>query len=296
MSGLRLKTIRTSNRKTSRAFTLIELLAAITILMVIVSIMGVIFAETDRAWHLGTGRVESNNEGRAALNMIAHDLQYALADEYLFFTLREDIFRPRPGGVPVSEWPVISYGFTNSEACFISLQQDAQSGGSPAEKRATREIYYWMRQKTDTGTFGGAPLGRYELVRTSLGTYRPSSGHNAYGDIDWYHPSSGASTDRHTSTARGTIADNVTAFGLFAPDDTGYISREYYSEDYGNRLPEYVDIFLEVLSDKDAIQAADLKQRYGSLDSRTVQFVERHARRYTTRVFPQNRSGYRSRL
>ena len=52
------------------AFTLIELLASISILMVIVTIVGVVFTESDRAWTLGTNRSDNNLAARAALIMI----------------------------------------------------------------------------------------------------------------------------------------------------------------------------------------------------------------------------------
>lgn len=266
-----------------RAFTLIELLAAITILMVIVSVMGIIFAETDRAWHLGTGRVESNTEARAALNLLSHDLQYALADSLLTFAMREDY--------SVRSIDSVSFGYTNSEACFVSLHQESEDSSS----RSSRELYYWVMEKTDNGNIGGTRLHRYQLMRTAIES--ATTANNAYDDPLWYG-AIGQNSDRHSSLKRAVVADNVTAFGLFAPDDLGAMTREYYSDDLANsnRLPQYVDVYLEVLSDKDAIQAADLKQRFGAMDSRTLDFVERNSRRYTTRVHFQNRSGYKTRL
>ena len=71
-------------------FTLIELLSAMAILIMIVTMMTRIFVESERAWQLGVGRAEINTEGRAALNMIAHDLQYAVADNVLTFAMGRD--------------------------------------------------------------------------------------------------------------------------------------------------------------------------------------------------------------
>jgi hypothetical protein len=56
-------------------------------------------------------------------------------------------------------------------------------------------------------------------------------------------------------------------------------------------LPEYVDIYLELLDDESAGKAADLA--FGGGDA--VDFVERKVTRHTARVFFHNREGYKKR-
>ena len=53
-----------------QAFTLIELLASITILVMLTAMIGVIFAESERAWSTGTDRAQSNMAGRGALDLL----------------------------------------------------------------------------------------------------------------------------------------------------------------------------------------------------------------------------------
>lgn len=264
----------------SHAFTLIELLASIAILMMIVSIMGVIFAESDRAWRLGTARADVNMEGRAAVNAIANDVQYALADNILTFITRVD--NTRSGG------EMKSYGFTNSELCCVILQGDAESGAN----RSARQVYYWVREMTENDNQDGTPLGRFELMRTEITTFDgTNSATHAYKDKHWYNDEG----NRSSFLGRGAIAENVAAVAFYAPDNSGTLVRDYNSESFGNRLPAFLDIVVSVLSDEDAERASDLSRRFGPESAKVGQFIERNARRYTSRVYFQNRAGYKVR-
>lgn len=276
-----------------QGFTLIELLAAVTILMVIVSMMAVVFTESDRAWKLGTGRAESNTEGRAAINMIAQDLQYALADDVLSFVMRVDRDRARPSGLQATrQWPPFCYGFTNSEICFVSLQNPDAAGDDSS--RATRQIYYWIREASTNDSFTSKGLNRYELVRTELTTLESSPGATtrAYHNNFWFD----VGADHNSAVGSGVIAENVTGLAFFAPGTNGVMTRNYYSISNNFRLPEYVDVYLEVLGEEDAQRAADMQEMMGLNNQVVSEFVEKNARRYTTRVFFQNRAGYRNRL
>jgi uncharacterized protein (TIGR02599 family) len=81
---------QTAMRTRRGGFTLIELLASMAILMVIVWVLAAIFRESDRAWAMGTGRVDNNMEGRALIQMIANDLQYAICDENMTFIIQDE--------------------------------------------------------------------------------------------------------------------------------------------------------------------------------------------------------------
>ena len=274
---------RAPRRHNIAAFTMIELLAAITILMIIVSIMSVIFTESDRAWTQGTSMVERNTEGRAALNMIGHDLQYALADEMLTFAMREDAERGDD---------MESYGFLNSEICFVSLVHQPEDNNNP---RASQRIVYYVKERTvDDNSEDG--LGRYQLMRVAINTGNDSID-AAYDHETWYEFDRDAE-EVFDNTA--IIAENVTALAFFAPDGTGDIVKNYLStdKDNDNRLPEYVDVYLEVMGEKDAIRAAQLKtlaEEDKIPEEKITEFVENYSRRYTARVYFQNRAGYKTR-
>jgi prepilin-type N-terminal cleavage/methylation domain-containing protein len=75
-------------RNLRRGFTLIEVLVAMSILVVIVLIMTQLFHQASVAWEGGLRQVEMSMEGRAALNLISGELAQALADDKLPCTIR----------------------------------------------------------------------------------------------------------------------------------------------------------------------------------------------------------------
>jgi prepilin-type N-terminal cleavage/methylation domain-containing protein len=115
-------------------FTLIELLASMAILMVIVWVLAAIFRESDRAWAMGTGRVDNNMEGRALIQMIANDLQYAICDENMTFIIQDERNKT------TSTSGYITYGHTNSEICFVNLSEDATPSGGQATRHTGNDV------------------------------------------------------------------------------------------------------------------------------------------------------------
>jgi prepilin-type N-terminal cleavage/methylation domain-containing protein len=290
----------TPQRRARRGFTLIELLAAIAILMIIVSIMGVIFTESDRAWKLGTSRADTNNEGRAALTMMAQDLEYTIADGIITFVMRPDVGNtgpyPRQNPYPTTPWPIRSFGHMNSEMCFVSLRDNAVEGSSSHE-RTSRQIYYWVREATDDDTFDGTRLGTYQLMRTDCPTQGAAPQNQAYRNRNWFVNTPNEGGARHQSANMGVLAENVAALNFYAAGSDGTLTNEYFSFDAANsnRLPSFVDIFLELLGDDDAQRAKILSERFDADSDEVKNFVERHARRFSTRVYFHNRAGYRQR-
>jgi hypothetical protein len=237
-------------------FSLVELLASICILMIIVSLLAILFRESDRAWHIGTGRTSNNIEGRAAIDMITHDLQYAVADDVLTFVLRQDRNK------------IKTYDFDNDEICFVSIQHNS-SGAAP---RAVREVTYYLKEMLPD-----AP-GRFQLQRAYFSKEIADDPNNhCYHKKDWYAVRPSFSQP---------IAENIAGLAFFwSGSDT---SREYNSVNHTNQLPTYVDVYLEVLNERDAKRLVEMQAR--GIDPRD--FVERNARRYTTRVQFLNRNGY----
>jgi prepilin-type N-terminal cleavage/methylation domain-containing protein len=252
-------------------YSLIELLASMVILVIIVGVMGMIFSESDKSWAIGTGRAQNNSVGRAALNMMAHDLQYGVADEIVTFKMSAD------------RHSMESFDFANGEICVVSLQNDSSN-----TNRTAREVHYYVRQSKNANN----DVVGYELVR---GYYSPAimndHASHCYWNPGWYNGSGGSPPGPGRPPSNDIIAEHVTGVAFFAPDESGAITEDYYSVDQGNQLPEYVDIFLEVLDERSAGAVADMMLR--GVDC--TEFVERNARRYTTRVYFHNRYGYKPR-
>lgn len=263
-------------------FTLIELLASVGILVIIVTMVGVIFTESDRAWTLGTNRAENNLAGRAALNMIAHDLQYAVADDILTYVNRKD------------RKDMSTFGFDCDEVCFVSIQNDS-SDPDPLDRRAAREIHYWVQEQPTNSH-------RYELRRgyfSSAILTAPAS--HSYHSKTWYEPPTLGGAGR--PSANYFVAKNVVGFAVYAPDYDGTLTREFYSDaaieidgtNNSDRLPTFVDVCLELLNDREARQAAELWGRGPAWEVAAKEFVRNNAVRHVTRVHFHNRDGYKER-
>jgi len=65
-------------RGSRTGFTLIEVLAAITVLMIIGSILANVFHQATIAWESGLRSVEMSAEGRSALDLVSLDLSQAI--------------------------------------------------------------------------------------------------------------------------------------------------------------------------------------------------------------------------
>jgi hypothetical protein len=135
----------------------------------------------------------------------------------------------------------------------------------------------------------GTPLNRYELVRGCrpvAGDMPTNAADNCYWNRQWYDE------DRPTDPShQAVLADNVAALAFFKPDAGSGGTFVYDSQTHSNLLPRYVDIYLELLPERAARQAALMMDGVGDWTNH----VERHAERYTTRVFFRNREGYRHR-
>ena len=256
------------------------------ILMVIVVMMTTIFSNSDRVWDMGTGRANNCSDGRAAMNMMAHDLEYAVADDILTFAM--DVDRNN----------LKTYGFTNSEICFVSLEQNLPEDAG----RTAREVHYYVLETTNLPHVYGLRRAYFSGAITNSGTYLK----HCYKNRLWYKSEASGGAGR--PGGGDFLALNVVGLGLYAPDPTtglpqsGMPFRDYYSNSNlaqwvaaGDRLPAYVDIYLEVLDEAAMARAAALAEDSGETDSKTLSFIEKNVRRYTTRVYFDNRHGYKHR-
>jgi|GEM_PF-3125764 len=227
-----------SGRPGPAAFTLIEVLAAMTVLAIILMLLGQVFSGSTLAWETGTRRMDQNIGARAVMDLIAQDLSGAI------------VLNLSQGGV------ASPYGGAKTSLRFLTLAQTPDSTHLEG-----RIVEYYV----DATSVNGVTC--YQLMR-SVST-APSTVSGAYsGSL----PAAGGGSP-------GAVADNIAAFEAYANGtDTSYTSQS-------NQVPRYVDIFLSMLSAADA-------QKAGVAAGGQAQYVEKHEKRYTTRVFLHNQKGY----
>ena len=242
----------------SHGFTLLELIASIAVLGVVVTLMALLFADSEVAWKLGTDRARTGFTARTALDMLTHDLEHAVADDLLSYMQRE-----APGTNLLYEIP-------NDEIACVSLQH-----GMPDGQPTAIQVHYWLREMTNSH---GQPMQRYELVR-GLTVPNTDPVRSCLENRSWYEvkPSS-----------VGVLAENVAALRLVAAEPDGGMNRVYHSTNHADRLPRYVDVYLELLDEDVAGRAARMIQN----NVPCTNLVDTHARRYTARVFFHNQDGY----
>jgi prepilin-type N-terminal cleavage/methylation domain-containing protein len=247
--------MRTPCKPRHSAFSLLELLLVITVLGIIISLTAVI---------LGSGRRTGDNmlreedvlrSGRTALDNLADDLNHAVADPAIRFLLRDD----RNGA-----------GFCG--AGFSELNMVVWNADATGSNRSTRAVQYWV--ETDAGSSNSC--GR--LMRACRAMNDPD---NQAAADNWYWQN-GWVDDRPTSPEEtALVANSVTAFTVGAPDTQDAVRPDYDSIASSNRLPAYVDIYLELLDENAARRAETVS------DPATI--VDRDAVRFALRVAPGNR-------
>jgi len=267
-------------------FSLMEIMAAVAILMVIVMLMGRIFTDGWKIWSLSTKRAYSMAEGRAVMDVMTRELSQAFADSNIVFKLVSDRDLVHGGektfGVDVYDWQT-------DELYFISAVRTPEYSGM---RRAAPHYVYFVTNMWD---YKEQPMpNRYTLVRCR----RTASTHNtadrvlksAYHNLTWWETFN--PVIRYVSgndVEMEPLAENIAAFEVWAYTNDVQDAYNFNSteKDY-NKLPLWVDLYLETFSEQDAIQMAIL---WDADKNAAKEFRDRNVRRYSSRVYFPNRMG-----
>jgi prepilin-type N-terminal cleavage/methylation domain-containing protein len=269
-------------RRETAGFTLIELLAAMSVLVLITLMMARVYTDTTKMWELGTRRVISAAEGRAVMDFLVRELAMAIADDVVQFRT----VSPGMDGENFI-YGMETYGAEADEMFFVAMVK-------PTDRfrfyRTANQFAYFVTQMVDENN---EPMPyRYRLVRTrktqAMFNNAANRGRSAYGGGEWWLDQLPRLPEFNGPHTVETVAENVAAFEIWAYSESvgDYVSN-YRSRLQGNRLPVWADIYLEILSEADAIRAADLFE-FG-VDAEARAFVDNQARRYMARVFFANR-------
>jgi len=106
-----------------RGFTLLEVLVAMSILMMIVMMMATLFSQSTTAWDRGIDSAKLSLKGRAVMRMMQHDLSQAVADGGLGQALE------------------CQFGGSSFEVCTVGQSDDD-----------TDRVIRWVRYELSGGT------------------------------------------------------------------------------------------------------------------------------------------------
>jgi prepilin-type N-terminal cleavage/methylation domain-containing protein len=257
----------------SAGFTLLEILAAVSVLAIIVLFMANIFSNSSRVWKLGNKRIESNNAGRAAIEYIAREISTAYVDgnfEMRLFSDKDTIY---PGGDK------------SDRIAFMS--------GTTTPQYSSNLSYKIIRQiKQCMFAVVGSNNGPYTLVQKVFQT--PTEITQASQNTTWPDDISAAvDSGAATMNSLSVVAENVrnVEFFVYVMDPTS--GKPALVSDYKSWapppgftnivMPLYVDVYLEVLGEEDAIKAANGLNKPEDL--------RRMTRRYFTRAYLPNAQG-----
>lgn len=242
----------------SRGFTIIELLAAMAVLLIMVALLSRVFGAASGSWRSGNKRIESNNSGRTAVEFMSRELAGLLVSpEGPTMKLQSD----------VSDF----LGMKSDKLTFVSLNHFAEfRTNTQARYRDVQQVHYAVATNS-TGN-----LSLYRWANEDWG----GDEFLCYNNPTWYTLMDGSKPSDYNS---GVLADNVRNFEVFITPVGATDPQENY--DYATHgPPATIDVYLEVLAEADATRA--------TITPSDNNFLNAATRRYATRIYVQNRAGY----
>ena len=261
--------------RNNAAFTLIELLSAMTVLAILMLICGNVFSSSTRAWENSTTRVEQNTAGRAVMDLLTKQLCTALISTQMAFRVNKDDIQPYGVGHGCTLWfgsAVGGMGWRNPDEAVVYKYYVQQYANYPGDF-----THYALFAEIDHGDVTNSISGSGSSP-TVLGQFDGNTIRRAYRNKS---DASGWLLRAPPSWSINYIADNVTTFAVLPEGNF----QKWWSDDNGYRLPRYVDIMFGTLSEADARKAALLPAASGAL----ADFLARNEKRFVQRVYFMNR-------
>ncbi|HBA84951.1 MAG TPA: hypothetical protein DCZ95_12725 [Verrucomicrobia bacterium] len=245
-----------TTRKTD-AFTLIEVLASMVVLVILMLALTRVFTEATNAFKKGTTTVMRNGAAESALDLIRHELECAVINERLAFYHEADSVDKTTGS-----WGANPNGFGFDEVWFVT------TGGDQDDGRAYQLVCYDVNEYQATNNLVASK--RFRLRRSSWNfdvmdknskdPLQPSA-NNPLLYKDWWLTLSVASGNPEV------LIDNIVRFdvylhtqkGVLLQEESGGISSYSSSKTYpglydADMHPAAIDIYLQVTSTEAASQ------------------------------------------
>ena len=271
-----------------RGFSLIEIIAAMSVLAIIMLLIGQAYTSVNGSWRDGMVISDQNSGGRAALAFMARELSQAVVDDPYQLVVHTDVDGYAPYG-----------NFKDSSIWFTTLSSFPSN--STQQTRQAQDIRYYVIDGED-GAFSLVGftyrnlqrIGNYS--RAELDCVKAGSIEDSLGGTSQMHASNGTDllnfirrfevtlycADRtNTSLKRfPVVARAVSATSLDKYDSKGSDSGKNKTSYY----PVYADLYLEVLGQ----DVAQVVAESGMSAADKVTYCEKNSQRFTTRVFFAN--------
>lgn len=282
-----------STRKSTQCagFTLIEVLASIVILLLIVLAMGRIFASATKSYQSTIRQVERDSASRVVMDYVVSSISQALFENAAdntnaLLTMR---YEADVGGR--------IFGWNPDEIWFVGANND-MSFDDPREVRQTVifiDNYEGITNPPPNAKYRYALWQDYQRPKDGnfWNSYRAgAAGQNWSGE--YRSPPSGSGNARQR---RAVLLDNVRTLEIFAyatPDGARVSSWDSRGGASGNQSLFCMDIYLETLSEADAIRAAQMAANLDKRDDdpRVIEFIESSVRRNYQRIYFPNKFAY----
>lgn len=264
-------------------FTLIEMLSAVVILVLIVLAMGRIYASTSKAYQDTMKQAERDAAARAVMDFLAREISQALFEKANNNTNALLSMRYRANTTPNV------FGLEGADEIWLLTANNVMGPGRPPRETVMRVYFVGNYEGLDDAP----PNPRYRFALwqnfqniniTNVSAAFPYSG-GANG-LNWYDGTTVLPKQRDH-----LVLENIRTFEIFAYADSQ--GTRVFDWDSRDTQPLFcMDIYLETLSEADAIRAAQLAQTLGPNNTTTVQFVESAVRRHYQRIYFPNKFGY----
>ena len=301
-----------SRNRHAPAFTVIELLVAVTIAVVLAGLLIVVTRSTLDLWQKVQNHSTANIQAKVALDLISRDLKAVIYRESGEATLAVDIVSVEK--LQNHNWRVGNAGPSKPDTVNI-LEQETDTSGRFVEASRFGRGGVWLRFLTTNVRSGGnsgpaivgyqinrrptsgsvnannPPAVRYTLFRQFLD---PDETFAAGYDAD------ASDDDLDAPGSSDALCDNVVDFGVwcYRRDNNGSLTPLYPASsqdrsfrEAGNQFPSVIDVMLRVMTESGAAQ---LEQMEAGLMTRPSVYVtdedwwwgvvNAESRVYTTRV------------
>jgi prepilin-type N-terminal cleavage/methylation domain-containing protein len=267
-----------ANRGARGGFTLIEMLTAVVVLLLMIMAVGRIYASATKAYQETLKQAERDAAARAVMDYLAREISLALFESSNANTnaLLTMLYRANttPG----------NFGLEGADEIWLLTANNNLRFERPRE--ALMRVYFVGNY---LGVTNPPPNARYRFALWQNFEHPAAISTDPYagGQEGLRWPDSGTLP----RSRRYPLLENVRTFEIFAYSDADG-TRVF---EWDSRRPENLfcmDIYLETLSEADAIRAAQLAATLGPNHTRTIDFVESAVRRHYQRIYFPNKFSY----